>query len=63
MRHVDFLLVGGGLASATAAVTLRKEGAGGSIAIIAEEDVPPYNRPPLSKSVLLGTLDRQHSRC
>jgi NTE family protein len=59
MRHVDFLLIGGGLASATAAVTLRKQGASGSIAILAEEDVPPYNRPPLSKSVLLGTLDRQ----
>jgi NTE family protein len=52
---VDFLLVGGGLASATAAETLRLEGADGSIAILSAEEYPPYQRPPLSTQFLLGT--------
>src|SRR5262252_7554705 len=52
---VDFLLVGGGLASATAAETLRLEGADGAITILSAEDYPPYQRPPLSTQFLLGT--------
>jgi NADPH-dependent 2,4-dienoyl-CoA reductase/sulfur reductase-like enzyme/predicted acylesterase/phospholipase RssA len=54
-RKVDFLLVGGGLASATAAETLRLEGADGTIAILSAEGYPPYQRPPLSTQFLLGT--------
>ena len=54
-RQVDFLLVGGGLASATAAETLRLEGADGTIAILSAEAYPPYQRPPLSTQFLLGT--------
>ncbi|MBC7140019.1 MAG: FAD-dependent oxidoreductase [Defluviimonas sp.] len=52
-RHVDFLLLGGGIASTVAAETLRAEGAAGSILILSEEDVPPYRRPALSKQMLL----------
>ncbi|SFD20981.1 FAD-dependent oxidoreductase [Massilia yuzhufengensis] len=52
MDHVDFLLVGGGLASATAAETLRLEGARGRIAIVAAEDALPYHRPPLATRLL-----------
>lgn len=52
-RHADFLLVGGGLACATAAETLRREGADGSIVILSEEDELPYHRPPLSTRLLL----------
>jgi NTE family protein len=51
--HVDFLLLGGGLASATAAETLRGGGAEGSIAILCAEATLPYYRPPLSKDFLL----------
>ena len=51
--HVDYLLLGGGLAAATAAATLRSEGATGTITMIASEDVLPYHRPPLSKGYLL----------
>ena len=51
----DYLLLGGGLASATAAATLRREGAVGSIGILSAEDFPPYHRPRLSKQYLLGT--------
>ena len=50
---VDFLLVGGGLTSATAAETLRAGGAEGSIAILSAEATLPYHRPPLSKDYLL----------
>jgi NADPH-dependent 2,4-dienoyl-CoA reductase/sulfur reductase-like enzyme/predicted acylesterase/phospholipase RssA len=50
---VDFLLIGGGLASISTAETLRREGAQGSIVILAAEPKLPYHRPPLSKSYLL----------
>lgn len=52
--HADFLLIGGGLASATAAESLRVEGADGSIAIVSAESELPYHRPPLSKLFLLS---------
>jgi NADPH-dependent 2,4-dienoyl-CoA reductase/sulfur reductase-like enzyme/predicted acylesterase/phospholipase RssA len=54
MSHADFLLLGGGLASATAAETLRLEGAEGSIVIVAGENELPYHRPPLSTRFLLS---------
>ena len=50
---IDFLLIGGGLTSATAAETLRAAGAEGSIAILSAENTLPYYRPPLSKKFLL----------
>jgi NADPH-dependent 2,4-dienoyl-CoA reductase/sulfur reductase-like enzyme/predicted acylesterase/phospholipase RssA len=50
---IDHLLVGGGLASVTAAETLRGGGAEGSIAILTAETMLPYHRPPLSKDFLL----------
>lgn len=56
-RDIDFLLVGGGLASAKAAETLRQEGASGSILMLCAEQERPYHRPFLSKSYLLGTAD------
>jgi len=56
--RVDFLLLGGGLASATAAETLRAAGAEGSIAILSAETTPPYYRPPLSKDFLINGPDR-----
>jgi len=59
LRHVDYLLIGGGLASATAAEALRDGGANGSVLILGNEDVLPYNRPPLSKQLLRGTLRRE----
>lgn len=53
-RKVDFLLLGGGLASATAAEALRLEGAQGTIVMVSAEPQLPYQRPPLSKGVLLS---------
>ena len=53
-----FVIVGGGLAAAKAAETLREYGHSGSIVIIGEERDRPYIRPPLSKGYLLGKEDR-----
>jgi NADPH-dependent 2,4-dienoyl-CoA reductase/sulfur reductase-like enzyme len=55
--RVDFLLLGGGLASATAAETLRAAGAEGSIAVLCAETTLPYHRLPLSKGFLLNGPD------
>jgi 3-phenylpropionate/trans-cinnamate dioxygenase ferredoxin reductase subunit len=57
-RAVDFLLVGGGLASANCASELRKRGADGSILLVGREPEPPYERPPLSKEYLRGEAGR-----
>ncbi|AYH44987.1 FAD-dependent oxidoreductase [Azoarcus sp. DN11] len=51
-KNFDFVVVGGGLAGATAVETLRTEGAKGSILLLAAEPHLPYHRPPLSKSAL-----------
>jgi NADPH-dependent 2,4-dienoyl-CoA reductase/sulfur reductase-like enzyme len=50
----NYLIVGGGLAAATAADTLRREGATGSVVILSAEDIAPYHRARLSKSYLVG---------
>ncbi len=57
-RQADFLLVGGGLASANCATELRKRGAEGSILLVGREPEPPYERPPLSKEYLRGEAGR-----
>ena len=57
-REVDFLLIGGGLASAHCAAELRKRGAEGSILLVGREPEPPYERPPLSKEYLRGEAER-----
>jgi 3-phenylpropionate/trans-cinnamate dioxygenase ferredoxin reductase subunit len=58
-RSVDFLLIGGGLASANCASELRKRGADGSILLAGREPEPPYERPPLSKEYLRGEAGRE----
>jgi 3-phenylpropionate/trans-cinnamate dioxygenase ferredoxin reductase component len=52
-----FVIVGAGLAGAKAAETLRAEGFDGGIVLIGAESERPYERPPLSKGLLLGTAD------
>ena len=51
------LIVGGGMAGRACAFTLRRVGFGGEIILIGEEETPPYDRPPLSKSVIVGKAD------
>jgi 3-phenylpropionate/trans-cinnamate dioxygenase ferredoxin reductase subunit len=53
-----FVIVGAGLAGAKAAQTLREEGFGGEVVVFGEEPEPPYERPPLSKGLLLGKDER-----
>jgi 3-phenylpropionate/trans-cinnamate dioxygenase ferredoxin reductase subunit len=51
---MDIVIIGAGLAAAKAAVTLREKGHDGAITIVGDEDHPPYERPPLSKDLLMG---------
>jgi 3-phenylpropionate/trans-cinnamate dioxygenase ferredoxin reductase subunit len=60
-RKVDHLLIGGGIASASAARRLRDAGAEGSIAIVAREFDAPYHRPPASKEYLQGRATREQA--
>ncbi|MFE9888806.1 NAD(P)/FAD-dependent oxidoreductase [Streptomyces scopuliridis] len=48
------VIVGASLAGLRAAETLRDEGFSGPLTLVGEEPHPPYDRPPLSKQVLLG---------
>ncbi|MBU2668534.1 FAD-dependent oxidoreductase [Actinoplanes bogorensis] len=52
---MTYVVVGGGLAGAKAVETLRGEGFDGPVTLIAAETDRPYERPPLSKGLLLGT--------
>jgi 3-phenylpropionate/trans-cinnamate dioxygenase ferredoxin reductase component len=56
-----YVIVGGSLAGATAAVTLREEGAEGLVTLIGAEREPPYERPPLSKAYLRGEVPFEKS--
>jgi 3-phenylpropionate/trans-cinnamate dioxygenase ferredoxin reductase subunit len=48
------VIVGASLAGVSAARALRREGFGGEVILLGEEDHRPYDRPPLSKDVLAG---------
>lgn len=50
--HVKYLLVGGGLASSSAAEAIRAIDHEGSMLLVAQEVNRPYHRPPLSKEFL-----------
>lgn len=55
MQGQRVVLVGGGHAAVSAAQTLRREGFDGEIVLVGEEELPPYERPPLSKAWLAGS--------
>ena len=48
------VIVGAGHAAAQLAPSLRQEGWSGRIVVVGAEDVIPYHRPPLSKTLLAG---------
>ena len=54
----SFVIVGGGMAGAIAAQTLREEGFDGKITLLGQEPNAPYERPPLSKDYLQGKAER-----
>ncbi|MCW7988542.1 ferredoxin reductase [Streptomyces platensis subsp. clarensis] len=56
VRDGRIVIVGASLAGLRAAETLREKGFTGSLTLVGEEPQPPYDRPPLSKQVLLGRV-------
>ena len=50
-------IVGASLAGLRAAETLRARGFDGELTLIGDEPHRPYDRPPLSKQVLQGTME------
>ncbi|MFF1352513.1 NAD(P)/FAD-dependent oxidoreductase [Streptomyces sp. NPDC058297] len=54
-RHV--VIVGAGMAGVQTAVALREQGFTGAVTLIGAEPHQPYDRPPLSKAVLLGKAE------
>src|SRR5690606_30006636 len=52
--RTDVLLIGGGVAAASAARTLRESDYDGTITLVTRELDAPYHRPPGSKQLLRG---------
>lgn len=50
----NVVIIGGGLAGAKTTEALREQGYVGDVALVAAEEHPPYERPPLSKDYLAG---------
>ena len=53
-RQPWIVVIGGGVASATAVAGLRAAGFDGRITLVSAENAVPYERPPLSKEFLRG---------
>jgi len=54
-KHI--VIVGAGQAAAQAVETLRKRGCTDALTVVGDEPLLPYQRPPLSKKFLAGSLD------
>jgi NADPH-dependent 2,4-dienoyl-CoA reductase/sulfur reductase-like enzyme/ferredoxin len=55
------VIVGASLAGLRAAEAARRAGFAGDLVVIGDEPFPPYDRPPLSKQALAGTLPIDHT--
>jgi 3-phenylpropionate/trans-cinnamate dioxygenase ferredoxin reductase subunit len=53
------VIVGAGQAAMQAVDTLRRRGFAGELTLVGDEPSPPYQRPPLSKKYLAGSVDRE----
>jgi 3-phenylpropionate/trans-cinnamate dioxygenase ferredoxin reductase component len=51
------VIAGGGLAGLRTATELRARGYQGAVTMVGAESRPPYDRPPLSKKLMMGVLD------
>jgi NADPH-dependent 2,4-dienoyl-CoA reductase/sulfur reductase-like enzyme len=56
---MNIVIVGGGLTGAHAVQELRKQGYDDDITLVAAEPHLPYDRPPLSKDLLLGKTESE----
>ncbi|MCO6003526.1 FAD-dependent oxidoreductase [Actinoallomurus purpureus] len=54
MRNGHVVIVGASLAGVRAALVMRRQGFTGPLTVIGDEPHLPYDRPPLSKQVLIG---------
>jgi 3-phenylpropionate/trans-cinnamate dioxygenase ferredoxin reductase subunit len=54
-----FVVVGAGQAGIQVCNSLRNSGFSGQLILVGDEAILPYQRPPLSKSFLLGDIDEQ----
>lgn len=59
MSERGMVIVGGGMAGARAIVSLRANGFQGAVTLVGEETLLPYDRPPLSKAMLLEETEPQ----
>jgi 3-phenylpropionate/trans-cinnamate dioxygenase ferredoxin reductase component len=50
----DYIIIGGGMTAEYAVRGIRRMDSSGTIAVISEEQHPPYKRPPLSKALWKG---------
>lgn len=57
MSRYEYLIIGAGIAGHHAAVAVRERDPQGTIGVIGDEQHRPYNRPPLTKALLLQQMD------
>ena len=59
-EHYPYVIIGGGLAGASAVEGIRAHDRDGRILLLSRENIEPYNRPPLSKDLWFGksTLEK-----
>lgn len=53
MTDAGIVIIGGGMAAARACINLRANDYAGSIILVSEENLLPYDRPPLSKASIV----------
>jgi 3-phenylpropionate/trans-cinnamate dioxygenase ferredoxin reductase subunit len=57
MKAYDYVIIGGGMTAASAALAIREVDKNGVIAMISADGHPPYSRPPLSKKLWHGKAE------
>ena len=55
-RPPNIVIIGGGPAGTFAAIAARKQNPAANVVLLTEEHCEPYEKPPLSKAVLLGKV-------